>query len=256
MGNLKPRAIVHLFYRSLFLQAGWNPERMQGLGYCFSVLPFVKKLIKNKADRIHFLNRNLEFFNTHPYMSTWIIGATIKLAEQQLVAGASESVSPERFKKRMSEQLAALGDQIFWCLVRPISAMLGILSALYFGILGPVVFLVAYNIPHLYVRIKGSIEGYNQGFNITKKVTLGRFKGLIDALNKSGAILLGVLIVLSINTHYIINFKSLLAFLSGLILMWVFLKWKWSVPKALIALMTLAGIAHTILSTLATGINL
>ncbi len=31
-------------------QAGWNYERMQGLGYCFAMMPVLRKLYKNEED--------------------------------------------------------------------------------------------------------------------------------------------------------------------------------------------------------------
>ena len=40
-----------VFWRWYFLGgAGWNYEKMQGLGYYFSTLPLIKKLYKNEDD--------------------------------------------------------------------------------------------------------------------------------------------------------------------------------------------------------------
>ena len=68
-GNIKieKKDITKVFWRSLFgLQIGWNYEKMQGLGYCFALMPILKKLYKNKEDMKKALKLHLQFFNTTP----------------------------------------------------------------------------------------------------------------------------------------------------------------------------------------------
>ena len=50
--------------RSTFLQGSWNYERMQNGGWCFAMIPAIKKLYTTKEDQIAALKRHLEFFNT------------------------------------------------------------------------------------------------------------------------------------------------------------------------------------------------
>ena len=52
-------------WRSTFLQGSWNYERMQNLGWAFSLIPAIKKLYTTKEDRAAALTRHMEFFNTH-----------------------------------------------------------------------------------------------------------------------------------------------------------------------------------------------
>ena len=63
-----------VMWRSMFLQGSWNYERMQNGGWCFSMIPAIKKLYKTKEDRAAALKRHLEFFNTHPYVASPILG--------------------------------------------------------------------------------------------------------------------------------------------------------------------------------------
>ena len=51
--------------RHQFLQGSWNYERMQNGGWCFSMIPAIKKLYPNKEDQAAALKRHLEFYNTH-----------------------------------------------------------------------------------------------------------------------------------------------------------------------------------------------
>lgn len=70
-------------WRSTFLQGSWNYERMQNGGWCFSMIPAIKKLYKTKEDRAAALKRHLEFFNTHPYVASPILGVTLALEEDR-----------------------------------------------------------------------------------------------------------------------------------------------------------------------------
>lgn len=70
-------------WRSTFLQGSWNYERMQNGGFCFSMIPAIRKLYSNKEDQAAALKRHLEFFNTHPYVASPIIGVTLALEEDR-----------------------------------------------------------------------------------------------------------------------------------------------------------------------------
>lgn len=55
--------------RHQYLQGSWNYERMQNGGWCYSMIPAIKALYKDPEDQKAALNRHLEFYNTHPYVS-------------------------------------------------------------------------------------------------------------------------------------------------------------------------------------------
>ena len=44
--------------RSTFLQGSWNYERMQNGGWCFAMIPAIKKLYTTKEDQIAALKRS------------------------------------------------------------------------------------------------------------------------------------------------------------------------------------------------------
>ncbi len=232
---------IKIIYRSLFIQASWNSERMQGLGYCFCLIPFAKKYLENKEQRVQFLNRNLVFFNTHPYMVNWIIGVSIKLEQQSFQEQNIEAKQIDRFKQRMSGVVAAIGDKMFWSQIRPISAMIGFLLTLYFQLIGLVVFFVLYNLPHLYVRIKGLLSGYQKGPGLMNSHVLKNYKSIIIFLNKVGGLLIGILLILIANSKYMNNKIDLVAFSCGIVLMYFFIKMKISIPTGLVVLVFLSS---------------
>lgn len=242
MSTLNFADLIKVIYRSLYIQAALNYERLQGLGYCFCLIPFAKKLLERSSERALFLERNLEFFNTHPYMASWIIGATIKLEEESLVTDIADSKRKERFKKGMSESLAAIGDQLFWNQIKPITAMLGFLCTLYFNILGVVIFFILYNLPHFYMRIKGVFVGYKKGFDITEDVSMRKYKGIIENLLKVAAFLTGMLVIFTAYSEHVSGVSEAAVFLSGVIVSCLLLKMKVAVPIILMVLI-LASVA-------------
>jgi len=70
-------------WRHQFLQGSWNYERMQNGGWCYSIIPAIKKLYKDPQDRADALKRHLEFYNTHPYVSAPVMGVTLALEEER-----------------------------------------------------------------------------------------------------------------------------------------------------------------------------
>lgn len=71
-----------VFWRSFPLQASFNYERMQNVGFCYSLLPVLKRLYPEKKEASEALKRHLSFFNTTPQLVTFITGACIAMEEE------------------------------------------------------------------------------------------------------------------------------------------------------------------------------
>ena len=65
--------------RSTFLQGSWNYERMQNGGWCYAIIPAIKRLYTTKEEQAAALKRHLEFFNTQPYVASPVMGVTLAL---------------------------------------------------------------------------------------------------------------------------------------------------------------------------------
>jgi PTS system mannose-specific IID component len=107
-------------------EASWNYERMQGLGYLYSILPILKKTHKSKEDLKNAMKMHLEFFNTNPFIASWIIGMNAKMED--------EGASPETIrsiKVGYMGPLAGIGDSIIYFVVGGIAMLLGSSIAFY-----------------------------------------------------------------------------------------------------------------------------
>ena len=70
--------------RSLNLQASFNYERMQAAGWLYCILPGLEKIHSdNKEDLELSMEHNLEFFNTHPFLVTFVMGIILSLEQQK-----------------------------------------------------------------------------------------------------------------------------------------------------------------------------
>lgn len=85
-------------WRSQFLQGSWNYERMQNVGWAYALIPAIKKLYTTKEDRSAALKRHLEFFNTHPYVASPIIGVTLALEEERANGAAIDDAAIQGVK--------------------------------------------------------------------------------------------------------------------------------------------------------------
>lgn len=129
-------------FRHQFLQGSWNYERMQNGGWCFAMIPAIKKLYTSKDDQIAALKRHLEFYNTHPYVSAPVIGVTLALEEERANGAPIDDVAIQGVKVGMMGPLAGVGDPAFWFTLRPILGALGASLALSGSIAGPAAVLL------------------------------------------------------------------------------------------------------------------
>lgn len=189
-------------WRSTFIQGSWNYERMQNGGWCFAMLPAIKKLYKTKEDRTAAMQRHLEFFNTHPYIASPIIGVTLALEEERANGAPVDDVAIQGVKVGMMGPLAGVGDPVFWFTVRPMLGALGASLALAGNILGPIIFFLAWNI------IRWAFMWYTQefGYRAGSKITDDLSGGLLQKVTKGASILgmfvLGALVQRWVNVKF------------------------------------------------------
>lgn len=177
-------------WRSTFLQGSWNYERMQNGGWCYAMIPAIKKLYKDPEDRKAALKRHLEFFNTHPYVASPVVGVTLALEEERANGAEIDDVAISGVKVGMMGPLAGVGDPVFWFTVRPILGALGASLALGGSILGPILFFVLWNL------IRMGFIWYTQefGYRVGTKITDDLSGGLLQKVTR-GASMLGMFII-------------------------------------------------------------
>ena len=164
--EITKKDLLKVFWRSFPLQACFNFERMQNVGFCYSMLPILKKLYTDKKELSAALKRHLEFFNTTPQTVTFITGACIALEEQNKKSNGEFDISSiAALKAALMGPIAGIGDSFFWGTFRIIAAGIGCSLATQGSILGAILFLLIFNIPHYLVRYYGLKIGYKSGID-------------------------------------------------------------------------------------------
>ncbi|OCG04791.1 PTS system mannose/fructose/sorbose family transporter subunit IID [Gilliamella apis] len=194
-------------WRSTFLQGSWNYERMQNGGWAYSMIPAIKKLYTTKEDRSAALKRHLEFFNTHPYLASPVLGVTLALEEERANGAQVDDVAIQGVKVGMMGPLAGVGDPVFWFTVRPMLGALGASLALSGNILGPILFFLFWNI------IRWSFMWFTQefGYRTGSKITDNLGGGLLQKITK-GASILGMFVLAALVQRWVsIKFQPIVS---------------------------------------------
>ena len=181
-------------WRSTFLQGSWNYERMQNGGWCYAIIPAIKKLYKTKEELTAALKRHLEFFNTHPYLASPVMGVTLALEEERANGAAVDDTAIQGVKVGMMGPLAGVGDPVFWFTIRPMLGALGASLALGGNILGPILFFVAWNIIRWAFMWYTQEFGYRAGSKITDDMSGGLLQYVTSLASIMGMFVLGALI--------------------------------------------------------------
>ncbi|MGT2930568.1 PTS system mannose/fructose/sorbose family transporter subunit IID [Streptococcus dentasini] len=187
-----------VWWRSTFLQGSWNYERMQNLGWAYSLIPAIKKLYTSEEDRSAALERHLEFFNTHPYVAAPILGVTLALEEEKANGAEIDNAAIQGVKIGMMGPLAGIGDPVFWFTLRPILGALGASLAQAGNIVGPLIFFFGWNIIRMAFLWYTQELGFKAGSEITKDLS----GGILQKITK-GASILGMFILAALVERWV-----------------------------------------------------
>ena len=192
--TLSKKDRMDVCWRHQFLQGSCNYERMQNGGWCYSIIPAIKKLYKTEEDRSAALKRHLEFYNTHPYVSAPVMGVTLALEEERANGMPVDDQTVQGVKVGMMGPLAGVGDPVFWFTVRPILGALGASLALSGSIVGPLLFFVVWNIVRIAFLWYTQEFGYKVGTSIAKDMSGGLLGKVTEGASILGMFIIGALV--------------------------------------------------------------
>lgn len=164
---LDKKTLNQMVWRSLFLQASFNYERMQAAGWLYGILPGLKKIHKdNKDDMAASMSHNLEFFNTHPFLVTFVMGIILSLEQNKADIPTIRAV-----RVAAMGPLGGIGDALFWFTLVPITAGITSNMAIDGNIAGPFIFLLVFNIAQFAIRWYLMHWSYKLGTNAISVLT-------------------------------------------------------------------------------------
>lgn len=169
-------------------QVGWNYERMQGLCYCYSMMPVLRKLYKGD-DLKRAVKRHLQFFNTEPDMAHLILGANVAIEEREGLAGEEVATA---VKTGLMGPFAGVGDTIFGVIIPTVLLSIGANMALNGSSAGVWIWLI-WAVIRCWLRWKFTEIGYAQGTRLVTTMS-DKIQGFTEAASILGLTVIGALI--------------------------------------------------------------
>lgn len=185
------KELNQVFWRSFQMEFSWNYERQMNLAYTYAMIPILKKLYKKKEDLSQALKRHLEFFNTTPHISTLLLGISAAMEKQNAHNSEFDSGTINNVKASLMGPLAGIGDSFFWGTLRLIATGIGTSLALQGNILGPLLFLFVFNVPHIIIRYVFTKLGYKLGTGFLFRLQQNGMMGNLTL----GAAILGLMVI-------------------------------------------------------------
>ncbi|MCH4124125.1 MAG: PTS system mannose/fructose/sorbose family transporter subunit IID [Levilactobacillus sp.] len=243
-----------VFGRSGWEQAAWNYPRLQNLGFCYLMIPAIRRLYPDKTEAGQAAARHLELFNTMPYMQSLITGVTLSLEEDRANGKPVSAADISAVKIGMMGSLAGVADPIWWGTWRPIlSAFAASLALSGFGIVGPLVFFIGWNLARLAFRWGAQRWGYRQGLKVVTALSSGVLQKLTLGASIVGMFVMGAIIprwtrvklapIVATNHHAVLSLQSLMdQLLPGLIPLLLTLGCVWLLRRHVKPLWLLLGL--------------
>ncbi|MGO3169118.1 PTS system mannose/fructose/sorbose family transporter subunit IID, partial [Senegalia sp. (in: firmicutes)] len=118
--ELDRKTLTKMAWRSLLLQASFNYERMQAAGWLYGMSPALEKIHKEKEDLSKSMKMHMEFFNTHPFLVTFVMGIVAAMEGNK-----NDTDTIRGIKVATMGPLGGIGDALFWLTLLPIAAGIG-----------------------------------------------------------------------------------------------------------------------------------
>jgi mannose/fructose/N-acetylgalactosamine-specific phosphotransferase system component IID len=205
------------FLRSFFLQALWNFERMQNMGFAFSVLPLLKAASKTKKGYHTALRRHTQFFNTHPYFAPIVMGVVYHKERGRETDLQGDDNTLTVLKDSMGAAFGGIGDHVLWGTWRPFCAILalGVGFLVAYPVMTPPAadkvlnesaaricatwwvagFLALFNAVHFWVRWRGLQRAAAEGPLVVKWIQSLSLQSWAATVRRVGLLLLLVMIL-------------------------------------------------------------
>lgn len=208
--KITKKDLMKVFWRSFTMEWTWNYERQANLGYGYAMIPILDKLYKDKPEeKAEALQRHLEFFNTTPHVSTLLLGISSAMEEQNAEEEDFDTSSINNVKVGLMGPLAGIGDSLLWGTLRIIATGIGTSLAMDGNILGPILFFLIFNIPHVILRYMCMMGGYRLGAGFLTNL---QKNGLMDKLTYGAAVLglmsIGGMIASMVSVNVPLSFGS------------------------------------------------
>lgn len=201
-----------MFKRSWLLFTGFNMINYQGLGYGTAMVPAIKLFYKEGSEEEkQALARSVQFFNCTYETAPFIMGLNAAMEKENAEVESFDTESISATKAALMGPLSAVGDSVFWGVIRTVAAAIAIPLATTGNILGPILFLFVYHLASILTRYNLLSLGYSSGTKFLHSIgDSGLMKNLTYCVSIVGMIMVGCMVgqFVNITTPLAVTFSS------------------------------------------------
>ena len=159
-----------IYWRSFMVFAGpCGAAYRQAPGFTMSIMPALERYYPEQEKRAEAMQRHMTPYNITQNVGTFAMGLAASMEHENAVHyGDYDPSSIVSIKTALMGPLSGIGDSIYWGIVRCIAAGVGIGFAASGSILGPILFLVIYNLPGMLGRYYLTYLGFSMGENFIR----------------------------------------------------------------------------------------
>lgn len=176
---------------ALGMEFSWTYVNQMGLAFGLMVKKMLKKIWHDDpAGYAAALERHTAFFNITVALAPFVGGIAMSM-EERIKAGELPPESVNDVKAALMGPLSGVGDAIFLTTIRVVASGIAVSMAAEGNPLGPILFLLIFNVPQYILRVWGIVKGYELGVGLLDAASES---GIMDKLIK-GAGIVGMMVV-------------------------------------------------------------
>lgn len=190
------RSFLNWFYGHLTC---FSQEHMQTFGYMLSMLPIVEDLYDTNEDQTKNLLTYSTFFNTEPQVGSVVVGITAGMEEARANGEDVDDETINGIRAGLMGPLAGMGDSLVVGTLLPI--LLGIAMGLSGGgsVLGPIFFILVWNIGMFLIMRFLYFKGYELGGKAVEYLVGEKANAIREAIIMLGTMVIGGVTAMWIN---------------------------------------------------------
>ena len=177
----------------------FTQEHMQTFGYMLAMLPIVEELYDTNQEQTEKVLTYSTFFNTEPQVGSIVVGITAGMEEARANGEDVDDETINGIRAGLMGPLAGMGDSLVVGTLLPI--LLGIALGLSGGgsILGPVFFILVWNIGMFFIMRFLYFKGYELGGKAVEYLVGEKANAIREAIVMMGTMVIGGVAAMWIN---------------------------------------------------------
>lgn len=182
------KSFLSWFYGNLTC---FSQEHMQTFGYLCAMLPIVEELYDTKEEQKEAMETYTAFFNTEPQIGVLVVGMTAGLEEAKANGEGVDGETINGIRAGLMGPLAGIGDSLIVGTLIPILLGIGLGLADGGSVLGPVFYIVVWNLLAFFGMKFAYDKGYELGGKAVELLVGEKAMAIRDSIIMIGTIVIG-----------------------------------------------------------------